>query len=158
MNRGNYSLGKRQREAEKAAKKTEKAEKRQHRRERGPGELELGTAEEMSGGNLRSVDEVLRALDNRETASRGAAPIPCRLFVGGLSWETKDEDLRTAFSAFGVVTDAVVVVDRDTRTSKGFGFVTLENRKDGPRAIEALHNTELGGRTIVVNAATERSR
>jgi RNA recognition motif-containing protein len=157
MTRGNYSLGKRQREADKARKKQEKAEKRQQRRERGPGEMEMTTAEAMTG-QLRSVDEVMQSLENRATAPRGAAPIPCRLFVGGLSWETTDQDLRAAFGQFGVVTDAVVVTDRDSGKSKGFGFVTLENRKDGPRAIEGLHNTELNGRSIVVNAATERSR
>lgn len=157
MNTGKYSQGKRQREAKQVAKRTEKAEKRKQRRERDPGELEMETAEEMSG-DLRSVDEVLRSLNNRENASRSATPIPCRLFVGGLSRETKDEDLRTAFSPYGVVNDAVVVVDRDTGVSRGFGFVTLENRKDGPAAIEALHNTEIDGRTIVVNVATERSR
>jgi len=157
MNRGKYSLGKRQREADRAAKKNEKAAKRRERRERGPGEVELGTADEMSG-NMRSVEEVMQSLSNPETASRSAAPIPCRLFVGGLSRDTRDEDLRAAFSPYGVVTDAVVVVDRDTGASRGFGFVTMENRKDGPVAIQALHNTELDGRTIVVNAATERSR
>jgi RNA recognition motif-containing protein len=157
LNKGKYSQGKRQREANRVAKRTEKAEKRAQRRERDPGELELATAEEMSG-DLRSVDEVLYSLNNQETASRAATPIPCRLFVGGLSPGTTDEDLRTAFSPYGVVNDAVVVVDRDTGASRGFGFVTLENRKDGPAAIEALHNTELDGRTIVVNVATERSR
>jgi RNA recognition motif-containing protein len=157
MNRGKPSLEKRQREADKAAKKAEKAEKRRQRRERGPSEIEMGTVEEMIG-NLRSVDEVLRSLDNRDGASRSAAPIPCRLFVGGLSRETGDEDLRAAFSPYGVVTDAVVVVDRNTGTSRGFGFVTMENRKDGRRAIEALHNMQLNGRTMVVNVATERSR
>jgi RNA recognition motif-containing protein len=157
MARGNYSLGKRQRETEKARKKLEKAEKRQQRRERGPSEIQLATAEEMTG-QLRSVDEVMAAMENRASAPRSAPPIPCRLFVGGLSWETTDQDLRAAFGQFGVVTDAVVVTDRDSGKSKGFGFVTLENRKDGPRAIEGLHDTELNGRMIVVNAATERSR
>jgi RNA recognition motif-containing protein len=157
MARGSYSLGKRQREAEKARKKQEKAEKRQQRRERGPGEMELATAEEMSG-QLRSVEEVLRDLEQRRSAPQAAAPIPSRLFVGGLNWETTSEDLRAAFGAFGVVTDAVIVTERATGNSKGFGFVTMENRKDGVRAIEGLHDSELGGRRIVVNAATERSR
>ncbi len=154
---GNYSLDKKQRESEKEKRKQAKAEKRQQRRERGPGEIELATAEEMTG-QLRSVDEVMRAMQQRSESPRGAAPIPCRLFVGGLSWETTEDDLRRAFGEFGVVIDAVIVLDRDTKTSKGFGFVTLENRKDGPRAIAALHNTELNGRNIVVNAATERAR
>lgn len=157
MSRGSYSLGKRQREADKARKKQDKAEKRQQRRERGPGEMELGTAEEMTG-QLRSVDEVLQALEDRSAAPRAAAPIPCRLFVGGLSWGTTSDDLRAAFGQFGVVADAVVVTERATGNSKGFGFVTMENRKDGAKAIEGLHDTELDGRRIVVNAATERSR
>jgi RNA recognition motif-containing protein len=157
MSRGNYSLGKRQREAERARKKQEKAEKRTQRRERGPGEAMFGTAEEMTGA-LPSVEEAMRALENRAAAPRGAAAIPCRLFVGGLSWNTTEADLRTAFAQFGAVTDAVIVTDRDTGKSRGFGFVTMENRKDGAKAIEGLHDTVLDDRAIVVNIATERSR
>lgn len=156
---GNYSQGKRQREQDKARKKQEKAEKRQQRRERGPAEMELATAEEMTG-QLRSIDEVMQSLEAGGTAAprAGAAPIPSRLFVGGLSWGTTSEDLRAAFGAFGAVLDAVVVTDRATGNSKGFGFVTMENRKDGARAIEGLHDSELDGRRIVVNQATERQR
>ena len=155
---GNYSQGKKQREADKLRKRQEKAERRQQRRERGPGEeMELATAEEMTG-QLRSVDEVLQALAGGNTSARAAAPIPARLFVGGLSWGTTAEDLRKAFCEFGVVADAVVVTDRATGNSKGFGFVTMQDRKDGARAIQGLHDSELDGRRIVVNAATERSR
>lgn len=158
MNSGNYSFGKRQREQEKARKKQEKAEKRLQRRERGPGEIELTTAEEITGA-LPSVDEVMKAIEMGNTAAaRAAAPIPCRLFVGGLSWNTTEEDLRTAFAKFGVVSDAVVMSDRDTGRSRGFGFVTMENRKDGARAIEGLNGSELDDRKIVVNAATDRAR
>jgi RNA recognition motif-containing protein len=155
---GSYSQGKKQREQEKARKKQEKTEKRQQRRERGPGEeMELATAEEMTGP-LRSVDEVLQALEGGNKNARAAAPIPARLFVGGLSWGTTADDLRKAFGEFGVVSDAVVVTDRATGNSKGFGFVTMQDRKDGARAIEQMHDSELDGRRIVVNAATERSR
>src|SRR6187549_1952945 len=105
MNSGSYSFGKRQREAEKARKKQEKAEKRMQRRERGPAEMQLTTAEEITGV-LPPVEDVMRALENGG-ASRSAAPIPIRLFVGGLSWNTTEQDLRAAFAKFGVVSDAV---------------------------------------------------
>jgi hypothetical protein len=156
MNSGSYSFGKRQREAEKARKKQEKAEKRMQRRERGPAEMQLTTAEEITGV-LPPVEDVMRALENGG-ASRSAAPIPIRLFVGGLSWNTTEQDLRAAFAKFGVVSDAVVMSDRDTGKSRGFGFVTMENRKDGAKAIEGLNGAELDDRKIVVNAATDRAR
>ena len=78
------------------------------------------------------------------------------VFVGSLSSAVSDSDLRAAFEAFGPVVDAVVMVERGTNISRGFGFVTMGNRKDAPRAIEALHGSELKGSLIVVNVATER--
>jgi RNA recognition motif-containing protein len=81
-----------------------------------------------------------------------------RLFVGGLSWNTTERDLREAFAKYGVVSDAVVMTDRDSGKSRGFGFVTMENRKDGAKAIEGLNGSELDDRKIVVNAATDRAR
>ena len=156
MSRGSsYSQEKRQREAERARKKQEKAERRaQQRRERGPSE-EIVSAEDVTGA-LPSIEEAMAAITNRAAAPSGAAPIPCRLFVGSLSWETTAEDLRRAFAAFGVVTDAIVVTDRGTGRSRGFGFVTMQDRKNAAKAIEGLHNSELNGRTIAVNVSTER--
>ena len=57
---------------------------------------------------------------------------------------------------FGEVSDAVVIEDRDTGRSRGFGFVTMADRKDASKAIDAMDGSELDGRTIVVNVATER--
>lgn len=155
MSRGTYSPAKRQREADKARKKQEKADRRRERRERGPREIPVVSAEEITGG-MPTSEEALRAMEDRANAPRGASAIPFRLFVGGLSRETTADSLRAAFSEYGPVTDAVVVTDRDTGSSRGFGFVTMENRKDAPRAIEGLHGAVLDGRTIVVNAATDR--
>lgn len=157
MSRGNYSVGKRQREADKARKKQDKAQKRRERRERGPGEVEITTAEEMTG-SLPSVGEALLAMQHRANNPRAANTIPARLFVGGLSHDTTSDGLRDAFKKYGPVIDAVVVTDRDTGASRGFGFVTMGNRKDAPRAIEGLNESELDGRTIFVNVATERGR
>lgn len=150
---GNYGQGKRQRAAEKARKKREKAERRARKREEGPNEIPVTTAEEMQG-DLPSIAEAMANITS--PATQRAASVPCRLFVGGLSWDTTEEGLRQAFGKFGTVTDAFIVKDRDTGRSRGFGFVTLDNRKDAAKAIEALHDTELDGRTIAVNVATER--
>ncbi len=152
---GNYTLGKRQRDAAKSKKKQEKADRRMRRRERGPGDVPLASAEEITGA-LPSVDEAMEAMAERARAPRGAASVPCRLFVGGLGWGVTEDQLREAFGSIGPVSDAFIVKDRDTGRSRGFGFVTMESRKDAAKAIETLHQTELEGRTIVVNVATER--
>jgi cold-inducible RNA-binding protein len=79
-----------------------------------------------------------------------------RLFVGGLSWGTTDEDLRAAFERFGEVVDSAVIKDRETGRSRGFGFVTFENDADAESAIAEMNDTTLDGRTIRVDEATER--
>lgn len=76
-----------------------------------------------------------------------------KLFVGSLSWGTSDDDLQAAFAPFGTVVSAKVITDRDSGRSKGFGFVEYETAEEGKAAIDALNNSELDGRTIVVNEA-----
>jgi RNA recognition motif-containing protein len=79
-----------------------------------------------------------------------------RLFVGSLSFDTRDEDLMTAFSAYGTPTSATVINDRDTGRSKGFGFVEFANADEAKKAMEALNGKELQGRTITVAEARPR--
>ena len=79
-----------------------------------------------------------------------------KLYVGGLSWDTTEEGLRNAFANYGAVTEAIVITDRDTGRSRGFGFVTFEEDDDARSAISSLDNTELDGRNIKVNEARER--
>jgi RNA recognition motif-containing protein len=79
-----------------------------------------------------------------------------KLFVGGLSWNTNSEQLKAAFAAIGPVVDAVVISDRETGRSRGFGFVTYQNDADADRALAELSGTMLDGRAIKVDAATER--
>ena len=79
-----------------------------------------------------------------------------KLFVGGLKWATDDHGLRQAFEQFGEVTDAVVITDRATGRSRGFGFVTFANPEDADTAIEQMNGQDLEGRTINVNEAQER--
>jgi RNA recognition motif-containing protein len=80
-----------------------------------------------------------------------------KLFVGGLSWNTGDNELRDAFERFGAVEDAKVITDRDTGRSRGFGFVTFGSGDDAQSAMQAMDGTELDGRNIKVNEAQERA-
>ncbi len=79
-----------------------------------------------------------------------------KLFVGGLPFSTTDEELQQTFAEHGAVASAVVIKDRETGRSKGFGFVEFESDEEGKAAEKALHNSELGGRTITVNEARPR--
>lgn len=79
-----------------------------------------------------------------------------KLFIGGLAWATTNESLHDAFAAFGEVSDAKVIMDRDTGRSRGFGFVTYANAADADRAREEMDGADLDGRKINVNEARER--
>jgi RNA recognition motif-containing protein len=81
-----------------------------------------------------------------------------KLFVGSLSWDTNDHGLREAFVPFGEIIEAKVITDRGSGRSRGFGFVTFEDEEAADKAIAALNNTELDGRTIRVDVAQERRR
>ena len=82
--------------------------------------------------------------------------MPKKLFVGGLAWGTDDAGLRQAFEAYGSVTEAKVVMDRDTGRSKGFGFVSYTEDAAAEEAKRAMNGAELGGRTIRVDFAIDR--
>jgi RNA recognition motif-containing protein len=76
-----------------------------------------------------------------------------KLFVGSLSFNVNDDQLREAFEVAGTVVSASVIKDRDTDRSKGFGFVEMSTDEEAQEAIKALNGKELDGRTIVVNIA-----
>lgn len=78
-----------------------------------------------------------------------------KLFVGKLPWSITSASLKTLFSEFGEVKDTVVINDRDTGQSKGFGFVTFTNETDTKKALE-MNGRTIEGRTIVVNIAKPR--
>ena len=81
-----------------------------------------------------------------------------KLFVGSLSWDTNDDGLHEAFAQFGEITEAKVITDRDTGRSRGFGFVTFADDEAADKAVAALNQTELDGRTIKVDVAQDRNR
>ncbi len=78
------------------------------------------------------------------------------IYVGNLAYEVHDDDLQTAFAAFGEVESARVIMDRDTGRSRGFGFVKMPNNEEGQAAVDALNDSELEGRPIRVREAEER--
>lgn len=80
-----------------------------------------------------------------------------RIYIGNLSYQTNDEELRRLFEAHGEVVDAKVITDRQTGRSRGFGFVEMRDEGAGDRAIEALNQQEVGGRTLNVNRARPRN-
>ena len=80
-----------------------------------------------------------------------------KLFVGSLPWSISDQELKETFEKHGTVVSAKVITDRDTKRSRGFGFVEMESASDANNAIKALNNSELNGRNIVVNEAKARS-
>ena len=79
-----------------------------------------------------------------------------KLYVGNLSYETRDEDLEQIFSPHGAVVSARVVVDRATNRSRGFGFVEMDSAASGSKAIAALDGKDVQGRSLRVNEAKPR--
>jgi RNA recognition motif-containing protein len=80
-----------------------------------------------------------------------------KLFVGGLNWKTTDDGLRAAFESFGEISEAKVIMDRETGRSRGFGFVSFPDDAAAAKAINEMNGTELEGRAIQVNEAQERA-
>ena len=76
-----------------------------------------------------------------------------KLYVGNLPYSVRDGDLEQAFSAFGAVTSAKVMMERDTGRSKGFGFVEMGSDAEAQAAIEGMNGHPMGGRSLVVNEA-----
>lgn len=79
-----------------------------------------------------------------------------KLYVGNLAYSVRDQDLQDAFSEYGAVASAKVMMDRETGRSKGFGFVEMSNDAEAQAAINGLNGQPVAGRAIVVNEARPR--
>jgi len=79
-----------------------------------------------------------------------------KIYVGNLSYSTSEEDIRTAFAAFGTVDSADLIMDRSTGRSKGFGFVEMSVDSEGQAAMDALNGKDVDGRSLNVNVAKPR--
>ena len=79
-----------------------------------------------------------------------------KLFVGNLSFNTTENDLADAFSAFGTVTETNLMMDRMTNRPRGFGFVTMSTPEEAQKAIEGMNGKDVDGRALTVNVARPR--
>jgi len=79
-----------------------------------------------------------------------------KLYVGNLSFDTSEADMQEAFSQFGEVTSAALVMDRETGRPRGFGFVEFADAESGRKAIDEMNGKEFGGRQLTVNEARPR--
>jgi RNA recognition motif-containing protein len=79
------------------------------------------------------------------------------IFVGNLSFNTSEDELRQMFEPFGQVDRVSIMTDRDTGRSRGFGFVEMTSNEDGEKAIAGLNGSQVGGRTLNVNEARPKT-
>ncbi|HUO27041.1 MAG TPA: RNA-binding protein [Candidatus Aquilonibacter sp.] len=79
------------------------------------------------------------------------------IFVGNLSFNTSEDELRQLFEPYGQIDRVSIVTDRETGRSRGFGFVEMSNNEDGEKAIAALNGSQIGGRTLNVNEARPKA-
>ncbi len=79
------------------------------------------------------------------------------IFIGNLSFNLSEEELKQVFEAYGEVSSAKIITDKQSGRSKGFGFVEMPDDEEANQAIEALNGQSVGGRNVNVNQAKERS-
>lgn len=80
-----------------------------------------------------------------------------KIYVGNLPFNQTAETIQDIFSQFGTITDKVVITDRETGRSKGFGFITFESQDSAEKAVKGMDGKEVSGRKIKVNIAHEKN-
>jgi RNA recognition motif-containing protein len=80
-----------------------------------------------------------------------------KIYVGNLSFDSREDELKGLFGAYGAVDSARIIVDQFTNRSRGFGFIEMENREEGLKAIQELDSKDLGGRSLKVNEARPKT-
>ncbi len=80
-----------------------------------------------------------------------------KIYVGNLSFDSSEEDLKGLFATYGDVESAKIIVDQFTSRSRGFGFIEMSNREEGLKAIQALDSKDLGGRQLKINEAKPKA-
>ena len=79
------------------------------------------------------------------------------IYVGNLSFDSSENDLRGLFETYGAVGSAKIIIDQFSNRSRGFGFVEMENREEGLKAIQSLDAKDFGGRSLKVNEARPKA-
>ena len=80
------------------------------------------------------------------------------IYVGNLSYQMSEDELRDAFGAFGEVSSVKILMDRETGRSRGFGFVEMPNQSEAEAAITQLNGKDVGGRALRINEARPREQ
>jgi RNA recognition motif-containing protein len=104
--------------------------------------------------SLIRVEHVVALITVNQSMER--SKIMINIFVGSLSFETSEEELRKEFEKFGEVSSVKIITDRETRKSRGFAFVEMPNREQALAAISGLNGKDLAGQTLKVNEARPR--
>jgi cold-inducible RNA-binding protein len=151
-----FSGGKRNREASRDLKKRQKEDRlRRNRDLRARGidpDLVDPSGTDSALPEVKLEDVVISVPSQSRRADFG----PVKLFVGGLNTDTNAADLRRWFAPFGDVVDAIVVADRGTGRSRGFGFVSFRTPAAAEAATKGLNGVEVDGQTLNVNRAEAR--
>ena len=152
-----FSGGKRNREASRDLKKRQKEERLRRNRElraRGidPDMMDAPAGEGAALPEVKLEDIVIGVAPQSRSVNFG----PTKLFVGGLGPMTTEGDLRTFFSRFGELVEAVVIPNRSTGQSRGFGFVSYMSSAAADEAIKGMNGVELDGHPLKVNRAEAR--
>jgi RNA recognition motif-containing protein len=155
-----FSGGKRNREASRDLKKKQKADRLRRNRElRARGiDPDIGDVEAQPEGEALPEVQLEDVVISVAPRSRHVDFGPTKLFVGGLSPETTADDLRASFLQFGEIVEVIVVPNRATGQSRGFGFVSYQNSAAAEAAIKGMDGTEVDGQRLKVNKAETRPR
>ena len=152
-----FSGGKRNREASRDLKKRQKEERLRRNRELRARGIDPDTTDTSAVGaalpEVKLEDVVIAVAPRSRQVDFG----PTKLFVGGLGPATTVGDLRTFFSRFGELVEVVIVPNRSTGQSRGFGFVSYRSAEAADEAIKNMNGVELGGHPLRVNRAETRS-
>lgn len=81
-----------------------------------------------------------------------------KIYVGNLPFSATEDEVRAKFEPFGSIREVALITDRETGRPRGFGFITYDEEESGRNAISELDGTDMGGRSLRVNQAQERSR
>lgn len=113
---------------------------------------------------LVALSAILKSKKKKNVTNKGkkksfkSNPNAVEIYVGNLSYEMGNSELRKEFEKFGIVTSARIITQRNSRKSKGYGFVEMPHRSEAEEAIRALNNKEIKGRKIHVNEARANTR
>ena len=153
-----FSGGKRNREASRDLKKRQKEERlRRNREMRARGiDPDVLAPSVLPGGEPLPEVKLEDIVIGVASPSRRVNFGPVKLFVGGLGPSTTAADLRTFFSRFGELVEAIVVPNRSTGQSRGFGFVSYQSSAAADEAIKGMNGVELDGHPLKVNRAEAR--